>query len=105
MELEALVYGLCDRIIITRPVKARGGAFLARVLEEMRKNRANFMAAFGVWHAFSVDGQAVYLKLHELPVPTKDREPDMETVGMLISERRITNPAAGYRSAGFFSHR
>ena len=84
MELEALVYGLCDRIIITRSVKAQGGAFLGRVLEEMRKNRANFISAFGVWHTFSVDGQAVHLKLHELPVPTKGREPDMETVGMLM---------------------
>jgi hypothetical protein len=84
VELEALVYGLCDRIIINRSVKAQGGAFLVRVFEEMRKNRANYTTAFGVWNAFLVDGQAVYFKLHELPIPMKDGDPVIETVGTLM---------------------
>jgi hypothetical protein len=84
VELEALAYGLCDRIIMNRSVKAQGDAFLARVFEVMRKNRANFMTAFGVWHGFLVDGQAVYLKLYELLVPMKDGDPVVETVGMLM---------------------
>ena len=84
VELEAVVYGLCDRIVITRLVKAQGGAFLARVFEEMRKNRANLTTALGVWHAFSVDGQAVYLKLQEHPVPMKTSDPVVETVGTLM---------------------
>jgi hypothetical protein len=88
VEPEALVYGLCDRIIITHSVKAQGGAFLTRVFEEMRKNRANLMTAVGVWRGFSVEGQAVYLKLHELPVPMKDRDPVIETVGMLMLGER-----------------
>jgi hypothetical protein len=84
VELEALVYGLCDRIVISRSVKAQGGVFLARVFEEMRKYRADLMTPSGVSHAFLVDGQAVYLKLHELPVPIKDSEPTIERVGMLV---------------------
>jgi hypothetical protein len=84
VELDAMVYGLCDRMIITRSVKAQGGWFLARVFEEMRKNRAKLTPALGVLHAFSVDGQAVYLKLHEHPVPMNNSEPVVETVGTLM---------------------
>jgi hypothetical protein len=84
VQLEAIVYGLCDRIIVTHSVKAQGGRFLARVFEEMRKNRAKLTAALGVWHSFAVDGQAVYLKLHEHPVPMKNSDPVVETVGTLM---------------------
>jgi hypothetical protein len=84
VELEAVVYGLCDRIVISRSVKAQGGMFLARVFEEMRKTRANLRTPSGVRHTFLIDGRAVYLKLHELPVPIKDSEPIMERVGMLV---------------------
>jgi hypothetical protein len=84
VKLEGAVYGLCDRMIITRSVKEQGGRFVARVFEEMRKNRAKFTTALGVWHAFSVDGQAVYLRLHEHPVPMKNSDPVVETVGTLM---------------------
>jgi hypothetical protein len=52
VELEAPVFGLCDRIVITGGVKARGGSSLARVFEEMLNNRAELTAAFGKWHGF-----------------------------------------------------
>jgi hypothetical protein len=84
VQLEPTVYGLCDRIIVTRSVKAQGGGFLARVFEEMRKNRARLTTALDVWHAFAVDGQAVYLKIREHPVPMKNTDPVVETVGTLV---------------------
>jgi hypothetical protein len=84
VELEGTVFGLCDRIVITRAVKAQGGGFLARVFEEMRKNRAKITTTLGVWHGISVDGQEVYLKLREHPVPMKNSEPIVETVGTLM---------------------
>jgi hypothetical protein len=58
------------------------------VFEEMHKNRANLKTAFGIWHGFSVDGQAVFLKLRELPIPMKDRDPVIETIGMLMLGER-----------------
>jgi hypothetical protein len=84
VELEAVIYGLCDRIVISRSVKAQGGMFLARVFEEMRKTRANLRAPSGACHAFLVDGQAVYLKLHEFSVPMEDSQPLIERVGRLV---------------------
>jgi hypothetical protein len=84
VELEAIVFGLCDRVVITGGVKAQGGSFLARVFEEMRKNRAKLTTALGEWHSFLVDGKAVYVKLRKHPVPMKNSDPIVETVGTLV---------------------
>jgi hypothetical protein len=70
MQLD-LTGGPCDRLIIGRSLKRKGGKFLGRVLERVQKYRRRRPADAVRHRFFKVDGKVVYLKVKEVPVPAE----------------------------------
>jgi hypothetical protein len=70
MQLE-LMCGPCDRLIIGHSLKRRGGKFLGRVLERVRKYGRRPPSDALRHRFFRVDGKVVYLRVREVPVPVE----------------------------------
>jgi hypothetical protein len=90
MQLD-LMCGPCDRLIIGRSLKRRGGKFLGRVLEQVQKYRRRPPDDTVRHRFFKVDGKVVYLKVREVPVPVEGSfETRHEYVGHLDVIERDT---------------
>ena len=66
-----LTSGPCDRLIIGRSLKRKGGKFLGQVLEQVQKCRRRPPSDTVRHRFFKVDGNVVYLKVREVPVPVE----------------------------------
>jgi hypothetical protein len=90
MQLD-LMCGPCDRLIISRSLKRKGGKFLGRMLEQVQKDRGRPPCDTVRHRFFKVDGKVISLKVKGVPAPVEGSfETRHEYVGHLDVIERDT---------------